>query len=144
VNGRLAGTAVVALMAVSFGASAQAAPPKKFAKTVSYTDATPDPSGNAGSGNEDHCTGQLPREAPISVKIPAAGTLDVSLGGFQGDWALQLREGDEIIAGDDVNPPGYEATSVRFKKATTVLIQPCNLEGTPQGTVTYSYTPKRT
>jgi hypothetical protein len=141
-NLTLAGTALVALTAVSLGATAQAAPPKKFSKTVSYTDPTPDPSGNAGSGNENHCSGQLPREDPISVKIPGPGTLDVSLGGFQGDWALQLRQGDEVIAGDDVNPPGYEAATVRFKKAGTVLIQPCNLEGTPQGTVTYTYTPK--
>jgi hypothetical protein len=139
----LVGTAAVALIAVSFGATAQAAPPKKFSKTVSFTDASPDPTGNAGSGNQDHCSGQLPREEPISLKIPGPGTLDVTLGGFQGDWALQLLEGDEIIAGDDVNPPGYESASVRFKKATTVKILPCNLEGTPQGTVTYVYTPKK-
>jgi hypothetical protein len=139
----LAGTAVTALMAVSFGATAQAAPPKKFTKTVDFTDATPDPSGNAGAGNEDHCTGQLPREEPITLKLPAPGTLDIQLGGFQGDWALQLLEKGEIIGGDDVNPPAYEASSIRFKKATTVQILPCNLAGTPQGTVTYTFTPKK-
>jgi hypothetical protein len=32
---------------------------------------------------------------------------------------------------------------VKFKKAETVAILPCNLEGTPQADVTYSYTYKK-
>jgi hypothetical protein len=130
------------VVGVSLASVADAAPPKNFKKTVSFTDATPDPSGNAESGNQMHCSGKLPQEAPISVKIPGPGTLEVSIGGFQGDWALQLKDhtGD-VIAGDDVNPPSaFESASVRFKKAETVQILPCNMEGTPQAEVTYSYT----
>jgi hypothetical protein len=141
-NRKLASALLVAAVGVLFGSSATAAPPKNFKKTVSFTDATPDPTGNAESTNEMHCSGKLPQEAPISVKIPGPGTLEVSIGGFQGDWALQLKDHTgEVIAGDDVNPPSaFESTSVRFKKADTVAILPCNLEGTPQAEVTYSYT----
>jgi hypothetical protein len=137
-------TAVLAAVVagVSLASVADAAPPKSFKKTVSFTDGTPDPTGNAESTNEMHCSGKLPQEAPISVKIPGPGTLEVSIGGFQGDWALQLKDHTgEVIAGDDVNPPSaFESASVRFKKADTVAILPCNLEGTPQAEVTYSYT----
>lgn len=140
-------TAVIASLVagLSLATVADAAPPKSFKKTVSFTDATPDPTGNAASGNENHCSGQLPQEDPITVKIPGPGTLEVSIGGFQGDWALQIKDASgEVLAGDDVNPPSdFESASVRFKKAATVGILPCNLEGTPQAEVTYSYTYKK-
>jgi hypothetical protein len=135
---------LAAVVGVSLGTSVHAGPPKGFTKTVDFTDATPDPSGNAGATNQDHCSGKLPQEAPISVKIPGPGNVDISLGGFQGDWALQVKDAKgEILAGDDVNPPGYEGTSLRLKKAATIQILPCNLEGTPQGTVTYTYAYKK-
>jgi hypothetical protein len=139
-------TALIATVVagVSLAGVANAGPPKGFTKTVSYTDATPDPSGNAGSGNESHCSGKLPAEAGIAVKIPGPGTVDVTLGGFQGDWALQVKDASgEILGGDDVNPPAYESTSVRLKKAATITILPCNMEGTPSATVTYTYAYKK-
>ena len=139
-------TAIIAtaVLAVGLGTSAQAAPPKGFTKTVTFTDATPDPSGNAESGNENHCNGVLPREEPIVVKIPGPGMVDVTLAGFQGDWTLQLQDAKgEVIGGNDVNPPDYETAGVRLKKAQTIKILPCNLAGTPQATVTYKYTYRR-
>jgi hypothetical protein len=140
-------TAVVASLVagLSLASVANAAPPKNFKKTVAFTDGTPDPSGNAGSGNENHCSGKLPQEAPIEVKIPGPGYLEVSIGGFQGDWALQVRDKDgEVLGGDDVNPPSeFESVSLKFKKAETVGILPCNMGGTPQAQVTYSYTYKK-
>lgn len=140
---RLALVTVLAV-GVALGTTANAAPPKGFSKTVSFTDGTPDPSGNAASGNENHCNGKLPQEKPISVVIPGPGTVDVSIDGFQGDWALQVRDAKgEVLAGDDVNPPGYEATSVKLKKGATIQILPCNLAGTPAGKVTYTYTYKK-
>lgn len=144
-NRTLALTAVLAAAGVALGTSAQAAPPKSFSKTVSFTDATPDPSGNAESGNQNHCSGQLPQEAPISVKIPGPGNVEVSIAGFQGDWALQIKDAaGEVIAGDDVNPPdAFESTSVRLKAAATISILPCNMAGSPQAQVKYSYTYKR-
>lgn len=140
---RLALVTVLAV-GVALGTTANAAPPKGFSKTVSFTDATPDPSGNTASGNEHHCDGKLPQEKPLSITIPGPGTVDVSLAGFQGDWALQVRDAKgEVLAGDDVNPPSYEATSLRLKKGTTIQILPCNLAGSPAGTVTYTYTFKK-
>ncbi|MDT7572202.1 MAG: hypothetical protein QOE05_2376 [Actinomycetota bacterium] len=140
-------TAVIAAVVagLSVASVADAAPPKNFKKTVTFTDGTPDPSGNASSGNENHCSGKLPQEAPIEVKIPGPGYLEVSIGGFQGDWALQVRDkSGEVLAGADVNPPSeFESVSVKFKKAETVGILPCNMSGTPQAEVTYSYTYKK-
>src|SRR3954447_5003782 len=109
-NRMLVAALAVTALAIPLGAGAQAAPPKGFTKTVDFTDATPDPSGNAQTGgNELHCSGQLPQEAPIAVKIPGPGIIDVTLGGFQGDWALQVKDASgEILAGDDVNPPSYD------------------------------------
>ena len=128
---------------VALGTAAQATPPKGFSKTVAFTDASPDPSGNAGATNEEHCSGKLPHETPVRVKIPGPGNIDISIGGFQGDWGLQVRDASgAVIAGDDVNPPAYEATTVRLKKAATIQILPCNLEGTPKATITYKYTYK--
>jgi hypothetical protein len=140
-------TAVIAALVagLSVASVADAAPPKNFKKTVSFTDATPDPTGNAASGNENHCSGQLPQEAPISVKVPGPGYLEVSIAGFQGDWSLQVKDKDgEVLGGADVNPPSeFESVSIRFKKAATVGILPCNMSGTPQAEVTYSYTYKK-
>ena len=131
----------LAALAIPLGASAQAAPPKGFTKTVSYTDATPDPSGNAESSEEMHCSGKLPREEGISVKIPGPGMVDVTIGGFQGDWSLQIQDASgEVLSGADVNPPDYETAGVRLKKAATIIIAPCNMSGTPQAKVTYKYT----
>ena len=133
------------VVALPLATVAQAAPPKNFKKTVTFTDGTPDPSGNANSGNENHCSGKLPQEAPISVKVPGPGYLEVSIGGFQGDWSLQVKGADgEVLGGDDVNPPSeFESVSIRFKKGETVGILPCNMSGTPQAEVTYSYTYKK-
>jgi hypothetical protein len=140
-------TAVIAALVagLSVASVADAAPPKNFKKTVSFTDATPDPTGNAASGNENHCSGQLPQEDPISVKVPGPGYLEVSIAGFQGDWSLQVKDKDgEVLGGADVNPPSeFESVSIRFKKAATVGILPCNMSGTPQAEVTYSYTYKK-
>lgn len=140
-------TAVIASVVVglSFATVADAAPPKNFKKTVTFTDGTPDPTGNAASGNENHCSGQLPQENPIEVKVPGPGYLEVSIAGFQGDWSLQVKSKDgEVLGGADVNPPSeFETVSIRFKKAETVGVLPCNLAGTPQAEVTYSYTYKK-
>jgi len=125
-------------------APALAGPPKGFSKTVAFTDATPDPSGNAASDEANHCRGKLPMEAPIALKIPGPGMVTVTLGGFQGDWTLMVTDAaDETIAGADVNPPGYEEVEFRLKKAQTINLRGCNLAGTPNGTITYKYVYKK-
>lgn len=133
-------TGLAGITALALAAPALAAPPKPFTQSVTFTDSTPDPSGNTATGNENHCSGKLPKETPISVKIPGPGDVDVSLSSVTGDWALQIQDADgNVLAGDDVNPPGTEATSVRLKKAATIKVLPCNLAGAPTAKVTISY-----
>lgn len=144
-NRKLACTLLAVTVGVALGTAANAAPPKGFSKTVTFTDMTPDPTGNLESGNENHCNGKLPKEQPVAVKVPGPGIVEISINGFQGDWALQVRDAaGEVIGGDDVNPPSaFESTSVRLKKAATINILPCNLAGTPQAQLTYKYTYKK-
>src|SRR5688572_896787 len=125
----------VAVLGLSLGASAQAAP-KGWTKTVTFTDTTPDPTGYRHGTNEEHCLGVLPMEAPIVLKVPAAGSVDVTLSGFTGDWTLMITDtAGEIITGADVDPPAFENAAFKVKKATTVHIHPCNFAGTPESTV---------
>lgn len=134
--------ALVSAAAIGLAVPALAAPPKpkNFTQEVSFTDATPDPSGNANSGNENHCTGRLPHEAPITVNVPGPGDVDLSLSGFTGDWGLQVLDASgEVIGGDDQTPPALEATSVRLKKAGIIKVLPCNEAGTPTAKVTIKY-----
>ncbi len=134
-------TGLAGITAIALAAPALAAPPKPFTQTSTFTDATPDPSGNTESGNENHCSGLLPQETPISVKIPGPGDVDVTLSGVTGDWALQIQDAaGNVIGGTDVNPPEAEATSVRLKKAATIKVLPCNLAGAPTAKVTIAYT----
>ena len=138
---RLATTLVVAAsVAVAIPSTAAPAKPKNFTQEVTFTDATPDASGNANSGNENHCSGKLPKEAPITVKVPGPGDVDVALSGMTGDWGLQIQdETGSVIGGDDQTPPALEAGSVRLKKAGTIKILPCNEAGTPTAKVTIKY-----
>lgn len=129
-----AGSAVPAL--------AKPKPPANFTQNVTFTDSTPDPSGNAEQGgNQLHCNGKLPQEKPIEVKVPGPGSLDVALSGVTGDWALQIKDANgDILAGDDVNPPGAEASGTSFKKAQKLYVLPCNLAGAPTVKVAITYT----
>ncbi len=142
--------AVIAAGAVAAGPASATSKPKGFTKTVTFADATPDPTGGAISSDADPtmmiCDGKLPREKSLAVKIPAPGKLKVSIDGFQGDWALSVRDShDKFIQGDDVNPdptaPVFESTSVKIKKAGTYNLLPCNLGGTNSASMKYVYTP---
>lgn len=140
---RRAALALLMLVPVAVAAPSSAAPkpkPKPIQQTVTFTDATPDPSGVA-VGSDGHCSGLLPREDPIAFKAPAAGKLEVSIGGFTGEWALQLRsDGDVVLAADDVPPPAFETLSIKVRKATTINVLPCNLAGTPTAVVQITFT----
>lgn len=114
--------------------------PKPITQTVTYRDATPDPSGIA-VGSDGHCSGLLPREAPIAFKAPAAGKLEVSIGGFAGEWALQLRDDKgAVLAAADVPPPSFETLSIKIRKPSTINVLPCNLAGSPDATVQITFT----
>ena len=135
---------VATAVAATLAAPAMAAPPKPIKKTVEYTDATPDPTGNLEGSEAEHCNGQLPsNEKGIEFAAPAAGTLKAVLGTAQGDWSMQIRDAKgKILGGDDVNPPDYESVTVKIKTKGKYIIFPCNMGGTPLATVTYTFTYK--
>jgi hypothetical protein len=143
VHRRLIVTALAVIAAGTVAvAPADAKPkPKPFNKTTSVTDGTPDPTGGAVA-TADICAGKLPVEAGLSVPVPGPGKLKADISGFQGDWALAIRDkSGSFQTGDDQNPPATEAVSFKVKKAGTYVIQACNLGGTPMATLHYSYTP---
>ena len=83
----------IAAVGVAAAVPALAAPtkpkPKPLKGTWSYTDTTPDPSGNAESSNSEHCHGKLPA-GPADVnahalKVKGTGTLTVQ-SSVVGDW----------------------------------------------------------
>ncbi|HVE97594.1 MAG TPA: hypothetical protein VNA12_00250 [Mycobacteriales bacterium] len=116
------------------------AAPKSMTYTVDFRDATPDPTGMA-VGDDGHCSGLLPREAPHVFKAPARGTLKATLGGFEGEWALHLMDAKGSVLAETDTTGAYESLSVKAKKAGTVIhVLPCNLVGTPDGTITIVFT----
>jgi len=131
---------LTALTVFALAAPGMSAPPKPVTQTVPFRDATPDPSGMA-VGSDGHCSGLLPREKPHSFTAPARGTVKVTLGGFGGEWALHLLNAKgSVLAETDTQAPGYETLSVKVKKAGVVDVLPCNLAGTPDGTITLVFT----
>jgi hypothetical protein len=132
---------VVGAMALTVAAPlvpAQAGPPKAFSKSMVFVDDTPDPS--AYFLGPEHCLGQLPREKPVAVTIPGPGVFDIAISGFTGEWSLLVAEpGGKVVATADADAPRTESTSIRFKKATKIEILPCNLAGTFEAKLVYSY-----
>lgn len=140
---------VTALAAVAVAtvavAPASAAKHKPIKGSKQITDATPDPTGsdpNSGAGCDTLLPAPFPHEAPVSIKIPAAGKLKVSINN-QADWALEIRDskGTSLGASDGGMPTDPETTTVKIKKAGTYFMHACNLGGEPQVTMTYLWTP---
>lgn len=129
---------VVALTATLPLVPAQAGPPKPFTKSMVFVDETPDPS--AYFLGPEHCLGQLPREKPVAVTIPGPGVFDIAISGFAGEWSLLVAEpSGKVVATADAAAPKTEATTIRFKKATKIEILPCNLAGSFEAKLVYSY-----
>lgn len=129
--------------AAGMHAPAQAAPPPKpFSRTVVFVDQTPDPS--AYFLGPEHCLGQLPREAPVQVQVPGPGVVDIAISGFTGEWSLLVfsQKGD-VIGVADADAPATESMKLRVRKAGRIDILPCNLFGTFEATLTYSYAYKK-
>ena len=116
-----------------------AAPGTTTTDTVAYRDPTPDPTGMA-VGSDGHCSGLLPAEAPYVFTAPARGTLKVTLGGFEGEWALHLEDPKGSVLAETDTTGAYESLTVKVKKAGDVHVQPCNLFGTPDGLITLQFT----
>ena len=121
---------------------AEAAPPKGFSKTLTFVDETPDPS--AYLLGPEHCLGRLPREKPVVVTIPGTGIVRIAISGFLGEWSLLVSNAaGDVIATADADAPATESLEMRLKKAQRIQILPCNLAGTFEAKLTYSYTYKK-
>jgi hypothetical protein len=141
--------ATVSMLALAAAGAAPALAGPAVAKplkgTWSFTDATPDPSGNAQSSESNHCQGKLP-SAPSDVnshtiKVTRPGTLTVT-GHVVGDWAIEIDDAKgSPVFGDDVNPPDSEGAALRVKKGTYAVIF-CNLEGAPTASADYAFKPR--
>lgn len=132
---------VVAAVAATAAPGLAAPKPKPITQEVPFTDATPDYSGWA-VGPDSHCAGLLPREAPYEFKAPAAGSLKVSISGFDGEWALDLRDAKgNVLAETDVLAPEQETLTIKLRRPMVVNIAPCNLAGTPEALISlvFSY-----
>lgn len=131
---------LITAVAATAAPSVAAPKPKPIKQEVPFTDATPDYSGWA-IGPDSHCAGLLPREEPYVFKAPAAGTLKVSISGFTGEWALDLRnEKGDVLAETDTLHPELETLSIKVRKPTVVHVAPCNLAGTPEALISLVFT----
>ena len=90
------------------------------------------------TGTDDH-----------AFKVPAAGVLDVHLdsedptGTNNTDWDLYVLDSDREIIDSSHGGTSHEETISKFKKAQPVTIQVCNLAGSPQAKVSYTFTYKK-
>lgn len=131
---------VIAAVAATAAPGAAAPKPKPITQEVPFTDATPDYSGWA-IGTDSHCAGVLPREAAYEFKAPAAGSLKVSISGFTGEWALDLRDAKgNVLAETDVLAPEQETLTIKLRRPGVVNIAPCNLAGTPEALISLVFT----
>lgn len=142
---RIRATLLATLLAVATAGSlapAFATTPAPFSKTVTFVDDTPDPS--AFFLGPEHCQGQLPAESPVTVKIPSSGVVDIAISGFSGEWSLMITDqAGKVLGTADADAPATEATSLRMKRGGTINILPCNLAGTFEATLKYSYRYKK-
>ena len=139
----------VAAAGISAAPAALSAPKKKtVTKTYTITVPTPDPTnyaGTAGVGKYSVCAQNVPQSYHVEeFKVPAAGTLDVTLSGYTGDMDLLLMdaEKEELAFGGSDGVSDTEQAVVKFKKATTAYIVGCNWAAAPTGTIKYVFTYK--
>ena len=134
-------TSCVAIVAAGSLSPATAGPPQSFSKTVTFTDATPDPT--AFFLGPEHCMGRLPAEKPVEVDIPGPGAVDIAISGFTGEWSLMVTNHKGAVLGTaDADAPATESMKLRMKSPGKINILPCNIAGTFEATLKYSYTYK--
>ncbi len=126
----------IALIGVTDATSSAA--PKPIKKTFTAA-ATPDPTATATSA----CHGLTPSSRfTVPFKVPAAGKLVVDLSGFQGDWDLIVESKGGSTLGESAGfvEATKETVSLKFKKATEVVIVACNFAGGPTASGAYTFT----
>jgi len=81
-------------------------------------------------------------------KVPAAGKLTVSLDAPSSmpttpvgpDWDLWIFDSSGQLVDASHGATAQEETTDKFKKATALVFEVCNLTGDTKGTVTYTFT----
>lgn len=134
-------TGLVGLLAVSSFQAADAKPKKKPKPiTMTYTaTGVPDPTSTNPVTNEICAPTNPAAMYSQAFTVPAAGTLEVSLGNML-DWSLAVRAGGESLAtSDGGTPTDHEAAFVSFKKKTVISIDTCNFAGEPTIPVTFTF-----
>lgn len=125
----------VALLGVAAAPSLAVPKPKPKPITMTY-------SATAAPGAV--CDGTVPTALhSTAFKVPAAGSLKVTLDGFTGDWDLALTSGGrELASSAGLQPVDGDSEQVvtKFRRASTVSIDACNFVGGPTATVTYVFT----
>ncbi len=136
--------ASLALTGAALPSYAAAAKPKPI--TVTYkVSLVPDPTLNVGTA----CSAVIPAAQDERViALPAKGTLKVSLAGGDlpgpaagnGDWDLYTLDANGDLLSSSESAGVMEETVDKVKGRTSMSIWVCNLAGTPDGTVTYTFT----
>jgi hypothetical protein len=141
-------TLVVAALAV---APAHAGPAKVLKGSYQVT-LSPDPTAEAAGQlpGAQGCSGVSPSgKDSHAFVVPGAGTLSVVLdapdpaGSSATDWDLFLLEPDGTENTSSTGASAHEEAVAKFKAGQKLTIQVCNLAGAPNGTVTYTFTPKK-
>lgn len=140
---RTVATAMAVTAAVAtLGGAAQANHKKPIEKTYSVTAPAPDPT-NYAAGSYSVCAQTVPGSFHVEeFAAPEAGTMKVTMTGFQGDWDLLMTDdkGRELSAGGSSDLGGTETMSYKAKKAGTLNVIACNWAGSPTATVKYVFT----
>lgn len=140
--------AIAAVAGLAVGAQPALAKHKTpITETYTATAPTPEP-GNLAPGGK-LCDGLTPAgtgQHRHDFAVPEAGTLEVVLNGYVGDWDLAARNAKGANIGES-GSGGYhpvstadEKTKIKMKKAEKVTIVACNWAGSPTATVTYTFT----
>jgi type 1 fimbria pilin len=133
---------------VAVGPAAHAAPKKKpITKTYDLTLA-PAPDASTSSSCSSAALQEGGNMDTETIKVTGAGKLSVKITGFTGDWDMavlsssgsMLTEGAGTSTPNTDTNPGEETLKYKSKKAQTLALRVCNFLGTPQATVTYTYT----
>src|SRR3954471_23939691 len=141
-NRRLA--LLVLPLAVAGLAAAPAHAGGKVVKGSYAVTLTPDPTLEASTA----CEAVLPSAVDNHpVTLPGPGTLAVVLdspdptGTGSTDWDLEILDADGSVNTGSEGGTSHEEASAKYKKGQQVTIQVCNLAGSPNGTVSYVFTP---
>ncbi|HWL37605.1 MAG TPA: hypothetical protein VNQ77_15575 [Frankiaceae bacterium] len=142
--------ALAAIVAAGSLAPAVAAPKKKpIKKTYSLTLApSPDASESTACSGETR-TAALNNTNFHDIKVTGPGLLSVKVTGFSGDWDMSVwnKAGAQLTEGGGTTTPETftntaptETLKYKSKKAQTLTLRVCNFAGTPNATVSYTYT----